>query len=183
MTPSNGNIFRVSGHLCVTSEFPSQRPVTRRFDVFFDLRLNKQLSKQSLGWWFETLSRPLWRHSNDILDFSEPEKGAHLGIPTMLLAFLWVSARKTYLHCYRPGVTSLLHWPIDLLIDLSTLQIPRFDAKTRSKYNTFAKHYHDWFSTLTTPYIPTKCRSIWIGYLAYTFPSFKSSYKVHLYHS
>ena len=34
------------------------------FDVFFDLRLNKRLSKQSWGWWFETISRPLWRHCN-----------------------------------------------------------------------------------------------------------------------
>ena len=33
----------------VTGEFPSQRPVTRSFDVFFDLRLNKRLSKQSWG--------------------------------------------------------------------------------------------------------------------------------------
>ena len=32
---------------------------------FFDLRMNKRLSKQSGGWWFETPSRPLWRHSND----------------------------------------------------------------------------------------------------------------------
>ena len=46
----------------VTGEFPSQRPVTRSFDVFFDLHLNKRLSKQSWGWWFETTSRPLWRH-------------------------------------------------------------------------------------------------------------------------
>ena len=50
----------------VTGEFPLQRPVTRSFDVFFDVRLNKRLSKQSWGWWFETPSRPLWRHSNDI---------------------------------------------------------------------------------------------------------------------
>ena len=28
-----------------TGEFPTQRPVTRSFDVFFDLRLNKRLSK------------------------------------------------------------------------------------------------------------------------------------------
>ena len=42
----------------------SQRPVTRSFDVFFDLRLNKRLSEQSWGWWFETLSCPLWRHCN-----------------------------------------------------------------------------------------------------------------------
>ena len=44
----------------VTGEFPEQMPVTRSFDVFFDLRL----SKQSWGWWFETPSRPLWRHCN-----------------------------------------------------------------------------------------------------------------------
>ena len=67
MTPSNGNVFRVTGHSPVTSEFPAQRPVTRSFDVFFDLCLNKRLSKQSWGWWFETLPRPLWRHSNDNL--------------------------------------------------------------------------------------------------------------------
>ena len=45
----------------------TQRPVTRSFDVFLDLRLNKRLSKQSWGWWFETLlSHPLWRHPNEI---------------------------------------------------------------------------------------------------------------------
>ena len=31
---------------------------------FFDLRLNKRLSKQPWGWWFGTLSRSLWRHCN-----------------------------------------------------------------------------------------------------------------------
>ena len=51
----------------IHGEFPSQRPVTRSFDVFFDLRLNKRLSKQWWGWWFETLSRPLWRHRNVLL--------------------------------------------------------------------------------------------------------------------
>ena len=40
------------------------KPVTRSFDVFFDLRLNNRLSKQSWGWWFETLSCPLWRQRN-----------------------------------------------------------------------------------------------------------------------
>ena len=63
--------------------------VTRSFDVLFDLLLDKgaiwpslspctvinpillnyflldkRLSKQSWGWWFETPSCPLWRHSN-----------------------------------------------------------------------------------------------------------------------
>ena len=68
MTSSKENILHVTGHLC--GEFtghrwiPAQRPVTRSFDVFFDLRLNKRLSKQSWGWWFGTLSCPLWRHRN-----------------------------------------------------------------------------------------------------------------------
>ena len=50
------------GNSPVTGEFPTQRPVTRSFGVFFDLRLNKLLSKQWWSWWFETPSRPLWRH-------------------------------------------------------------------------------------------------------------------------
>ena len=53
------------GNSPVTGEFPSQRPVTRSFDVFFDLRPNKRLNKQSKRWWFETPSRSLWHHSND----------------------------------------------------------------------------------------------------------------------
>ena len=53
------------GNSPVTGEFPSQRPVTWSFDVFFDMRLNKRLSKQSWGWWFETPSHPLWRHCNE----------------------------------------------------------------------------------------------------------------------
>ena len=49
MTSSNGNIFRVTGPLCGEftgpGDFPAQRPVTRSFDVFFDLRPNKRLSE------------------------------------------------------------------------------------------------------------------------------------------
>ena len=56
-----------AGNSPVTGEFPAQRPVTRSFDVFCDLRLNKRLSKQSRGWWFETPSCPLWRHCNRVL--------------------------------------------------------------------------------------------------------------------
>ena len=54
--------------LPVPGEFPSQRPVTRSFDVIFDLHLNERLRKQSWGWWYETLSRPLWRHCNGVCD-------------------------------------------------------------------------------------------------------------------
>ena len=56
-----------AGNSPVAGEFPAQRPVTRIFSVFFDLRLNKRLSKQSWGWWFETPSCSLWRHCNEKL--------------------------------------------------------------------------------------------------------------------
>ena len=55
-----------AGNSPVPGEFPTQRPMTQTFDFFFDLRLNNRLSKQSWGWWFETLSCPLRRHRNEI---------------------------------------------------------------------------------------------------------------------
>ena len=54
-----------AGNSPVPGEFPAQRPVTQSFDVYFDMCPNKRLSKQSLGWWFDTSLRPLWRHRND----------------------------------------------------------------------------------------------------------------------
>ena len=63
-----------AGNSPVPGEFPAQRPVTRSFDVFFDLRLNKRLSKQSWCRWFETLSRPLWRHCSENLDYNRAAK-------------------------------------------------------------------------------------------------------------
>ena len=53
-----------AGNSPIPGEFPAKRPVTQSFDVFFDQRLNKRLSKQWWGWWFKTLSRPLWCHRN-----------------------------------------------------------------------------------------------------------------------
>ena len=56
-----------AGNSPVTGEFPAQRSVTRSFDVFLGLRLNRRLGKQPWGWWFETPSCPLWRHCNDTI--------------------------------------------------------------------------------------------------------------------
>ena len=51
MSSSKGNIFRVTGPLwCI-----------------FYMRLNKRMRKQSRRWWFETPSRSLWRHYNDVI--------------------------------------------------------------------------------------------------------------------
>ena len=53
-----------AGNSPVSGDFLVQRQVTRSFDAFLDLLPNKRLSKQSRGWWFETQSRPSWRHCN-----------------------------------------------------------------------------------------------------------------------
>ena len=60
-----------AGNAPVTGEFPSQRPVMWSFDVFFDLCLNKQFSKQSRRWWFEMPLRSLWCPCNDHFESSQ----------------------------------------------------------------------------------------------------------------
>ena len=79
MMSSNGNIVRVTGALwgeSVDSPHKGQwrgalmysLTCTWTNDVFFDLRLNKQLCKQPRSRWFETPSRSLWRHSNVVFN-------------------------------------------------------------------------------------------------------------------
>ena len=74
MTSSNGNIFRVTGPLC--GEFtghrwiPSQRPVTRSFDVFSDLRPNKRSSREAGD----------WRHHRDHYDVTVMREIYNFGI-------------------------------------------------------------------------------------------------------
>ena len=66
MEPFSALMAICAGNSPVPGEFPTQRPVTRSFDVYFDLCPNKRLSKKSWGWWFETASCLLWRHRNDM---------------------------------------------------------------------------------------------------------------------
>ena len=66
-----------AGNPSVTGEFSAQRTMARSFDVFFDLRLNKRLRKQSRPWWFEMPSRSLWLRCKIVLvhsraNFSAP---------------------------------------------------------------------------------------------------------------
>ena len=77
------DVIKWNNFTAVPGEFPSQRLETRSFDVCFDLRLNKRLSKQSWGWWFETLSSPLWRHSN--------ERFTHQHCTVMIHIFKWLT--------------------------------------------------------------------------------------------
>ena len=76
MTSSNGNIFRVTGHLCGEFTGPRWIPRTKASDAELWCFLSSasestvceagDLIKQLWGWWFETLSCPLWRHCNSL---------------------------------------------------------------------------------------------------------------------
>ena len=71
------------GNPPVTGGFPSQRPVMQSFDVSFDVRLNKRLSKPWRCWRFEMPWCSLWRQRNAIL----------------LLHYRWMSMMED--HCQK----------------------------------------------------------------------------------
>ena len=68
-----------AGNSPVTGEFPLQRPVTRSFDVFFNLRLNKQLSKRSRRRWFETQSCSFWPHCDVVVNTLQSNDNNRMG--------------------------------------------------------------------------------------------------------
>ena len=91
-----------AGNSPVSGEFPAQRPVTRSFDIFFELRLNKRLS-----WWFETPSCPLWRQCN--------AKGNYLGRENF---FQYNVSKTGRMYCVDISflVRPLLLWFISVMI-------------------------------------------------------------------
>ena len=102
ITSWNGNIFRVAGPLW--GEFtghrwiPSQMPVTQSFDVCFDMRLNKRLSKQPRRWWLKTPLRPLWRHCIEITLVSHTCSPVFFGSnPIWQLHSLWDESQNVSL--------------------------------------------------------------------------------------
>ena len=108
MTSSNENIFLVTGHLCgeftIDRWIPAQRPVRRSSNVLFDPHLNKRLSKQWWGWWFETSSCPLWRHCNETHKISS---SPNLGEGNLLVS----------------SISRSLHHPSDILLIGGKLKI------------------------------------------------------------
>ena len=98
-----------AGNSPVTDEFPAQRPVTRSFDVFFDLRLNIRMSKQQGGWWFETPSRSLWRHCDVKLWYQETIQNtkpcAHWVI------YMWTTpANKWFKQVVNTTLETIIRW-------------------------------------------------------------------------
>ena len=116
-----------AGNSPVTGEFHTQRPVTWSYDVFFDLRLNKRLSKQSWGWWFKTPSHPLWRHCNGLAMWSiyHAELPREKSITSLSKVWTENSMMTFIFHIYM--CTFLVHlsvlntqfpWEMSSLIDL-----------------------------------------------------------------
>ena len=104
-----------AGNSPVHGEFPAQRPVTRSFDVFFDLRLNKRLSKQPWGWWFETQSLPLWRHHNESPASHSPPCYGHGRVDDSTTHFSTWLAWKFFV---RYSHLWILHFPTEIRIIL-----------------------------------------------------------------
>ena len=94
MTSSNGNTFRVADPLCGEITGQWLIPLTEASDVFFDLLLNKRLSKQPWGCWFETPSRSLLRQCNAIVDF-DIYMGQR-GNNKVLMIYSWLDWEKSF---------------------------------------------------------------------------------------
>ena len=94
-----------AGNSPVPGEFPAQWPATRSFDVFFDQHPSNRLSKQWRGWWFETLSYPLWRHRNAITTFHVSHETyvqyipriRHIVVPPPCFAMVWCWSLFTHI--------------------------------------------------------------------------------------
>ena len=97
-----------AGNSPVPGEFPSQRPVTRSFDIFFNLCLNKPLCKQSRRWWFQTPFRPLWRHRN-VPKMAPMQKGFSWDVAFMLPKWLVIGTGLINIRqCMAVGPASCL---------------------------------------------------------------------------
>ena len=115
------------GNPPVNCGFPLQRSVTRSFDFFFDVHLNKRISKQSRRRWSETPSRSLWRHSNANHYMAVIEH--HLDvIMTQYSAYDYINT-LTYSICYKTGVLLYLFlhywywWFIICLLQTKTSRV------------------------------------------------------------
>ena len=113
----------------VTGQFPVQRPVTQSFDVFFDLRLNKRLSKQSWGWWFETSSRSLWRHCNVWIIF-------HWVNDIMQIWLIFAGSSKfSYLYCHVHDFFTI--WSIPQILTHSNMKYVGFKLALAMGYEKY----------------------------------------------
>ena len=156
-----------AGNSPVSGEFPTQRPVTRSFNVFFDLRLNELFSEQSWGWWFETLPCPLWRHYNGlclivnatvIKQFSPIRQGYYIDneagncqitiFPVMPTWRLWVNKHPRGTNRSHTTQTFIMwreEWNINKIFPFSYLDALQSTTQNLSIAALETRHY-SWFA-------------------------------------
>ena len=106
------------GNLPITGGFPSQRSETRSFNVLFDLRLNKPLSKQSRRQWSETPLRSLWlwRQCNNAVKLRYNKSYINHNIPT-IPNLPWLQDCKMTILLQKHGDQIYLNAAKSILVD------------------------------------------------------------------
>ena len=109
-----------AGNSPVTGEFPSQRPVTRSFDVFFDLRLNQKLFKQSRRRGIEIPLCSLWRHCYHFIDglwpIDDQDQQQDFQLNSQIHWFCFIFIRSSYNHFFAMNPTTNSRVPDDFKI-------------------------------------------------------------------
>ena len=148
MTSSNGNIFRVTGPLCGEftgpGEFLTQRPVTRSFGVFFDLRLNKRLSKQPWGWWCETPSWSLWRLCNAMFNQSKFCCTYVFDVPTITLLQKYLYRQSQYSNTWESKCLAVIAQVVrifDMNPKIGGSSPPQVESFSFSKSSTLSQEH------------------------------------------
>ena len=132
-----------AGNSPVTGEFAAQRPVTRSFDVIFDLRLNKWLSKQWEG-------GDLRRHR------------AHYDVTVMWhfkRDYHWLDHIKPFNQCCL-SINEFI-WPI-LQIQYWKCQSLKRSCKLHKKFHP---HFHKWINHFRTDTYQTTCCERWVKHM------------------
>ena len=148
----------------VPGEFPAQRPVTRSFNVLFDLRLNKRFSKQSICWWFETLPYPLWRHCNGkdmVITYQWTDWMLRLIHVTISVNIFWLKRPKALKSTYTSVMRHFVRVPQPRVLRMTQTRMNNKNKKSiflshpkgNRKSNLQQKHFlRDLNSWLWYPY-------------------------------
>ena len=161
-----------TGNTQVPGEFPAQRPVTRSFDVFFDLRLNKRLGNQ-----------PNWNsHTQKIVN----KISRTLGVMNRLKRYLPISAMKLMydsliLSHLKFGITNWgFEWD-----RISKLQKRALRIMTNSKYNAHTEPLFKQLHLLKVKDIfDVQCLKFWYKFVNKKLPNyfrdmFEYNYELH----
>ena len=105
------------GEFTGPGEFPAQRPVTQSSDVFFDMRLNKRMSKQPWGWRFGNLSSRLHVSNSGTRTLFDWKCGVSV-FHSCNIRIVWGLWSQSNFHDMIISIVNIswLHWIINCLV-------------------------------------------------------------------